>query len=67
MAQYRLFFDRRVWSNGSLVVEAGCAEEALQLYNQGVLHDCMEQMAWDDDDIEVSLVDVTEQRTETAS
>ena len=63
MAKYRLFLDRRVWSNGSVVVDAETAEEALQCYHRGLLEDCIDRIVWDYDDIELSLVDVGEDNT----
>src|SRR5437763_982674 len=57
LSQFVVFLDRRVWSSGTLIVEAGSLEEAWQLYQDGRLDDCLEAVARDDDDIEVTLVD----------
>jgi len=61
-----LFFDRRVWSSGKLIIEADSLEEAWQLYQNGTLDDCLETVTWDDDDTEVTLIDVEEQKKPTA-
>jgi hypothetical protein len=62
LGQFILFFDRRVWSSGDVVLEADSLEEAWQLYQDGALEDCLETVAWDDDDTEITLVDVEERK-----
>lgn len=60
MPKYVVYLDRRVWSNGTLVVEAESADQALQLYQQGLLEDQIDDVSWDDDDVKISIVGVEE-------
>ena len=58
MSKYRLFLDRRTWSNASFVVEADSLDDAMNAYHQGLLDERVRRLAWDDDDVEMSVVDV---------
>jgi hypothetical protein len=60
MPKYVLYLDRRVWSNGTLVVEVESVDQALQLYQQGLLEDQIDDVSWDDDDVKISIVGVEE-------
>jgi len=61
MGKYRLFLDRRTWSNASLVVEAASGEAAVEAYHNGLLEGHIERLSWDDDDVQISVVDVEQQ------
>jgi hypothetical protein len=59
LTRFVLFFDRREWSSGKLIVEAESEEEALELYQSGMRDRCRDRIAWDaPDDTEVALVSV---------
>ena len=61
MRKYRLFLDRRTWSNASVVIDANSAEEAMEAFSRGSLDNYVENLSWDEDDIEVSIIDVEEE------
>lgn len=62
MAKFTLFLDRRVWSNTKLIIEADNLEDAWDSYKNGMLTDQLEKVVWHDDDVEITLVDVEDEK-----